>query len=346
MTTTRSDMNAMRSALPEDVLTTVMGDLLIQQTLRSDFRTFMLTSGVIINLFGVLVNGVIMAILYKDKSLRKPYNALLGSMTVGDMFCCGVLNIVQVIAIYIETYPVAWPKAELMCRIHTFLCIHLAFVTFLHVMAISITRYLLVLHPQLGNRIINKRTIAISLFVIHLLSCVMVTTCSRLLEKSTFIKTMGFCKPDETDTAFVAVWAATLSLSALGLLYSYVRIHRTVYLAKKKLETVIMERSRYRDSKRNLTNNSSHKYILQCMIIIFISLMVGYLPSLVVVTRIVNGLYVPSSALPLTMLILHFSNAAHSLVYVVLDTNFKRSFKSFLSQSNTVIPSNTIEMIS
>ena len=346
MTTTSSDMEAIGSALPEDVLTTVVGDLLIQQTLTSDFRTFMLTSGALISVFGVLVNGVIMAILFKDKSLRKPYNALLGSMTVGDMFCCGVLNIVQVIAIYIETYPIAWPRAELMCRLHTFLRIHLGLVSFLHVMSISITRYLLVLHPELSTRVINKRTIAISLLAIHLLSCVIVTTCSGLFEKSTFIKTMGFCKPDETDIGFVAVWATTLSLSALILLYGYVRIHRTVYLAKKKLETVIMERSRYRDSKRNLTKNSSHKYILQCMIIIFISLIVGYLPSLVVVTRIVNGLYVPSSALPLTMLILNFSNAAHSLVYVVLDTNFKRSFKSFLSQSSTVTPSNNIRMIS
>ena len=346
MTTTSSDMDAIGSALPEDVLTTVVGDLLIQQTLTSDFRILMLTSGAIINLFGVLVNVIIMAILYKDKSLRKPYNALLGSMAVCDMFCCGILNIVQVIAIYIETYPITWPRADLMCRLHTFLRIYLGFVSFLHVMSISITRYLLVLHPQLSTRVINKRTIAIILFVIHLLSCVIVTTCAGLFEKSTFIKTMGFCKPDETDIALVAVWATTLSLSALVLLYSYVRIHRTVYLAKKKLETVIMERSRYRDSRRNLTKNSSHKYILQCMMIILISLLLGYLPNLVVVTRIVNGLYVPFRALPLTMLILHLSNAAHSLVYVVLDTNFKRSFKSFLRQSNTVAPSNTMQMTS
>ena len=345
MTTTSSDMDATGSALPEDVLTTVVDDQSIQQTLTSDFSTFMLTSGSLINLFGVLVNGVIMILLYKDKSLRKPYNALLGSMAVSDMFCCGVLNIVQVIAIYIETYPITWPRADLMCRLHSFLRLHLILVSILHVMSISMTRYLLVLHPQLSTRVINKRTITIILFVIHIMSCVIVITSSGLFRKITFIKTMGSCKAEESDIALIATVATTLSLSALVLLYSYMRIHRTVYLAKKKLETVIMERSRYRDSKRSLTNNSSHKYILQCMMIIFISLIVGFLPGLVVLTRIENGLDVPIHALPLTMLILFFSNAAHSLVYVVLDTNFKRSFKSFLNQSNTVTPSNNIQMI-
>ena len=307
----------------------------------------MLTSGSLINLFGVLVNGLIMLLLYKDKSLRKPYNALLGSMAVSDMFCCGVLNIVQVIAIYIETYPITWPRADLMCRLHSFLRLHLILVSILHVMSISMTRYLLVLHPQLSTRVINKRTITISLLVMHILSCVIVTTCSGLFEKSTFIKTMGSCKHDEKDIALMAVLATTFSLSALVLLYSYIRIHRAVYLAKKKLETVIMERSRYRDSKRKLNNNSSHKYILKCMLIIFILLIAGHLPNLVVAASIANGSDVLSYALPLAVLAFFFSNAVHSLGYVVLDTNFKRSFKAFLNQSNriTVTPSNNIQMI-
>ena len=114
-------------------------------------------------------------------------------------------------------------------------------------------------------------------------------------------------------------------------------------MAKKKIQTVIMERNKHHEAKRTLKSNSSHKYILMCMVTIFVLLIIGYIPGLVVLWKMKSGTSILVHTLPMTMIFLWISNAVHSLVYGALDQNFRKSLKLLISSRATVNPACNIE---
>ena len=310
-----------------------------QDTLTGHFKEFLVASGVIINLFGVLSSALILVIIYKDRSLRKPYNALIGSMAVTDMVGCGVVNLTQAAGIHYEKFPITWPSADVMAKVHLILSIQLNFAVILHAMAISIIRYRLVIHPVTSARIINKFTVGILILILHVVSCILVG--SKFTSQLTFVKVMGISVDVIDDNISRIVMATVLVLAAVVILYCYIRIHRTVYLAKNKIQTVIMERNQRNQAKRNLKRNSSHKYILLCMVTICVLLIIGHVPVFVAFWKMKSGASMSVYILPMTNMIIWISNAVHSLVYGVLDTNFRKSFKVLISNRATVSPDNT-----
>ena len=253
-----------------------------QETLTAPFKDFIVTSGVIINLFGLLSSAMIFVVMYKDKSLRKPYNALIGSMTVSDMVGCGVLNLIQVAGIHYEKFPITWPSADVMAKIHNILCFQQVLSVMLHVIVISIMRYMLVLHPAISTRIINKFSVGILILIIHILPCIIVS--NKFTIQLTFIKALGLSVDLGNTNGFVIMMGTPLTLSAVVIVYCYIRIHRVVYLAKNKIQTVIMERNTRKEAKRALKTNSSHRYILLCMITISGLLIIGHFPVLFVLS--------------------------------------------------------------
>ena len=273
----------------EDVFTTSSGQSQttqadpFQETLTGPFKDFIVTSGVIINLFGLLSNAMILVVMYKDKSLREPYNALIGSMTVTDIFVCGVLSLIQVLGIHYEEFPITWPSADVMAKIHTILLIQSMITVILHAMAISMIRYMLVLHPTTSARIMDKFTVGILILILHMVSCILLS--NKFTSELAFVKTTGFSVDVIDDNISKILMGTALVLSAMVILYCYIRIHRVVYLAKNKIQTVIMERNKHKEAKRRLKTNSSHRYILLCMMTIFGLLIIGNFPILIAVWR-------------------------------------------------------------
>ena len=334
----------------EDVFTTPSGHSqttqadqtdLFQETLTGPFKDFIVTSGVIINLFGLLSSAIIFVVMYKDKSLRKPYNALIGSMTVSDMVGCGVLNLIQVAGIHYEKFPITWPSADVMAKIHIILCFQQVLSVILHVIVISIMRYMMVLHPAISTRIINKFSVGLLILITHILSCIIVS--NKFTNQLTFIKALGLSVDLGNNNVFVIMMGTPLALSAVVIVYCYIRIHRVVYLAKHKIQTVIMERNTRKEAKRALKTNSSHRYILLCIVTILGLLIIGHFPVLFVLSSMLSGESFSMYTLTMTEMILWISHALHSLVYAVLDPNFRKGFKSVMtSNSLTVNPSETI----
>ena len=79
-----------------DNVSTAVTEGEILQSLPGAVETVIVTLGVIINMFGVIGNGSILCVIAGDETLRKPYNALLGSMAVNDMVRCGLMNLTRV----------------------------------------------------------------------------------------------------------------------------------------------------------------------------------------------------------------------------------------------------------
>ena len=309
----------------DNLLTTVTDDM-DQQLLSTYVKNVVVTLGVIINAIGIVGNSSILWVILKDKTLRKPYNALLGSMAVNDVILCGVVNMIQVAGIYLGEFPITWPSQNIMCKIHSILWVQLLFMTMLHIIVIAIHRYLIVFRTQLSHRITNKRTVPLLIIGLHLAS--LAVFFRRYTAELSYVSTVGSCLSEvgSSGYAIFAVFSVVILLTAVTLLFSYISIHRKVYAAKEQLKLVNIGGSNYANQKRKLTSDTRHKKILKCMIIILLIFLVGYIPSLVAVWVRDSG--ISPSVVSSTMVILWISNAVNSVVYGILDCRFKRGMLS------------------
>ena len=319
-----------------DILATALAEGELIESLSSYVKTVIVTLGVIVNTFGVVGNGLILMVIRREKSMRKPYNALLGSMAVNDVILCGALNMIQVAAIHSEEFPVTWPSQEIMCRVHLFLWTQFIFTSILHIMVITIHRYLMVFHQQLSERITNRRTISLLICVLHVFSVVLLS--KQMSSRIRFIGSLGSCL-GKVDGYVNLIFLALLIILAISIiLYSYIRIHRKVYSAKKQLQLVNIGSRSYANQTRQLNKTTQHMKIIRCMVIILLLFVVGYVPGVLTIWRINKGSDISPATVSTTMLILWISNALNSLVYGVLDNQFKLGFKRLILCNNKINP--------
>ena len=305
----------------DNFLTTVEDNTDLQ-LLSTYAKTVVLTLGIIINAIGIVGNGSILWAIVKDKTLRKPYNALLGSMAVNDVILCGVVNMIQVAGIYSGEFPLTWPSQYILCKLHSILCSQLLLMTMLHIIVIAAHRYLVVFRTQLSYRITNKRTVPLLILGLHLVS--LAVFFKMHTAEYSYVSTVGLCLGKVGGSGYVGfiVYATTILLAVVALLVSYISIHRKVYAAKKQLQLVNVGGENYANKKHQLTSDTRHKKILKCMIIILLIFLVGYIPVLVALLGREGG--TSPVVLASTLLILWISNAINALVYGILDSRFRR----------------------
>ena len=258
------------------------------QSLSRSVKTPVVTLGVIFNLLGAVGDVAIVYVIIRDKTLRKPYNALLASMAVNDILTCGALNMIQVAGIYLEDFPLTWFSQHIMCRIHSILLVHLQFTSLLHVMVIAIHRYLLVFHQTLSDRITNKHTVGIIICALHIISFILLS--GRLMPETSqrFIGCLGRCIGKLPGHLIMTIISITGILVIAILLASFSSIYSKVYTSKKQLQQATAGSGNYKNQKRRIQRNSHHKKILMCMIIIVTVLIVGYVPAMLA-AWMVNG---------------------------------------------------------
>ena len=319
------------STLWDFAYTTAATDTFIQP-LTKNFKTFIVTLGVLINLFGVVGNIVILVVMVRSKSLRKPYNGLVASMAVIDLALCGVVNMIQVAGIHTGTFPLSWPSEDSMCRAHNIMWIQLVFVSMLHISVIAAHRYLLVYYPHVSARITNKLTVTLLIFILHVVAF-LVFCFGKLTGEMRFIPPAGCCIAWSKSSKNLLLIAGNLGITTTILLCSYIAIHLKVASVRKQLKAVCVNAQgvEYANSKNNLKRNTHHMKILQCMLVIFLLLVGGYLPVLASMGQVINTDDASPIFVSSTMLIVWVTNAVNSVVYGVLDSNFRMAYRKLMS---------------
>ena len=315
---------------------TAMAEGELIESLSSYVKTVIVTLGGIVNTFGAVGNGLILLVIRREKSMRKPYNALLGSMAVNDVILCGALNMIQVAAIHSEEFPLTWPSRDMMCKVHFVAWTQFIFTSILHIMAITIHRYLMVFHQQLSKRITTRRTISLLICVLHVFSVVLLS--KQMSSHKRFISSLGSCLVKVDGYVNLILLAFLIILAISLILYSYIRIQRKVYSTKKQLQLVNIGSRSYANQTRQLSSTTQHMKIIKCMVIILVLFLVGYVPAVFSIWRINKGSDISPSTVSTTMLILWSSHALNSLVYVVLDNQFKLGFKRLFFCNKKISP--------
>ena len=305
------------------------------QSLSGAVKMVIVALGVIMNLFGVVGNVSILYVIARDKTLRKPYNALLGSMAVNDILRCGVLNMIQVAGIYLEEFPLTWPSQHMMCIIHAILLTQLIIMVPLHIMVIAIHRYLLVCHQNLSDRITNKRTIGILICALHIVSFVLLSGRFNPDNSYRFISSYGRCIGNLPGHLNLTIVSTITFLVIVISLASYISVYHKVSSSKKRLQLFSIGGAIYGNQRRRLQVMTQHQKILLCMVVIVVLLIVSLCLG-AFSAWMANKESVSPSTISITMVIALFVGAINSLVYGVLDYRFRDGFKRlFLCKSIT-----------
>ena len=225
-----------------------------------------------------------------------------------------------------------------MCRINAILWSHFLLTSMLHIIVIAAHRYLLVFHPRFSERITSKHTISLLIVVLHVVSLPLLS--KQFTSPMRFIRSAGWCLPKIRGYVNLIIFVTAVVFVITALLYSYIRIHRKVYSAEKRLQTVNIEGTSYANQKRKLKSTTQHKNILQCMVIILVTFLAGYIPSMFSVWSLNIGYDIAPVYVSTTVLILWTTNATNSLIYGVLDSRFKNGYKKLFLCNNKISPAN------
>ena len=324
-------------ALFDNASTNVAGRKAVP-SLPSDVMAVVVTLGVIFNLLGVAGNVSILCVIARDKTLRKPYNALLGSMAVHDIVRCGVLNMIQVTGVYLEEFPLTWPSQTLMCRIHGILWTQLALMTLLHVMVIAIHRYLIVYHQKLSARITNRRTIGLLIGILHIISFALMGARFRPNISFRFVSSYGRCIVKLPGHLNLIIVSTVTFLAMIILLSSYISVYCKVSSSKKQLHHVSTAGAVYGNQKRRLQNMRQHEKILLCMVVILVFLIATSIPAALSSWMANRNNDISPSTVSIAMAIVWIVGVMNSVVYGVLDSRFRNGFKRLFLCNNKVSP--------
>ena len=289
-------------------------------------KTTVVVLGIIINLFGIVGSTSILVIIRINTSLRKPYNLFLFSMALNDLCLCGVLNIIQVAAIHLREFPFSWPSQGILCRLHNIVWFHFLHVSLLHIAVIAVHRYLLIFRRHLVAYIDTKAKIRMLVLFLHVFSLIVFCT-QKLSGEHRFIEAVGTCIPWSSGKISMALSGSHIALCTLTLLVCYISIHQKATRISNQVQTEITEGQASNSSRNYLKRMSAHKKILQCMFVIILLSGVSYLPMIISIARLIKASFVPPSLLSSTTIMVMVSNAANSVVYGILDINFRTAYR-------------------
>ena len=218
-----------------------------------------------------------------------------------------------------------------MCVIHSIIWGQLFLMTMMHILVIAVHRYLLVIHQHFSERITNKRTIAILICALHIVSFVLL--CGRLNpnNQERFIILLGNCIGKQPGFINLIIVSTVFSLVLAILLLSYGRIYYKVYSSSKQLQLSSAGGTDYANQQRRLQKVKQHRKILQCILTI-----VGVLPAGLSAWMVNRDGDISPATLSVLMVITWTTNSINSLVYGILDTQFKNGYKRLVSRNSTI----------
>ena len=200
----------------------------------------------------------------------------------------------------------------LQCVIHSIIWGQLFVMTMLHIMMIAVHRYLLVFHHHFSETITNKRTIAILICALHIVSFVLLSDRLSPNNQERFISSSGVCIGKQPGFSDLIIVSTVFSLAIGTLFSSYGRIHHKVYSANKQLQSSSAGRIDYTDQQRLIQKVKQHRNILQCMLVIVVLTIADALPVGLAAWLVNRDGTISPSALSILMVITWTTNPKNS----------------------------------
>ena len=289
--------------------------------------------GIALIVTGVFGNAFVILSVMFNKHLCKASNAFIISLAVCDIF-----QNIAVKTFYVHTYVTGrWVFNRNTC-IYVLFASNLAILeSILHVTSLAFFRYLVIVHPRIGQKIASWKAVSIILPFLYLIPIGL--TIGPALPKARhgniqFNKRIMFCSfVQHTNFKLGGVLKKVVFLlcSALVILYSYVRIYCKSKNTFKSANSV------------NDQHNSSHAQyygrvkndlaLLRTVKIIFIAFVISYLP-LSILYAVDTARNFPYWIYFIGVMLLWSSSSINWIIYFCVNRRFRRAYKNIFCGRN------------
>ncbi|XP_023234223.1 G-protein coupled receptor moody-like [Centruroides sculpturatus] len=289
---------------------------------------------------GVPGNIITIIALLKSPRLRNATSAFIINLCAADGFYCA-FTLPLATSTFIH---MTWIYDNYLCMIYPLIRYSNATVSVLTIMAITINRYVIIVHPKIYSRIYTKISISISIVCIWLVSfLLLVPTALGIWGKFAFNPQVGTCtmvnvngKSSKNFLFFMAFCAPTLVFA-----FCYSRIYWVVRKSEKSLQArrkIIKEEERSICSKLNCcrTEKKTSKIqenrktskdlkLLKVILVIFLAFIFCYVPLIIV------KIFRKEESLPILNIIGYigyfFTGCVNPIIYVIMSSEYRKAYK-------------------
>lgn len=280
--------------------------------------------------FAVTGNILVMAVVYKNKSMRKTINFFITNMAFSDLIFT-VISIPRVVTILLFGYKwlVHGSLGLIFCRMVPFVMEITIIASVLNIVAITVDRFLAVLFPL--RTFISKRFCLFAIFAMWLVAI------------SVEIPTLLATDFDEYQGKTYCIIDLDLKFGGnSGEIYFnfvFVVLYAMPFAVTVVLNLAIIFNMQKRDipgdtisetSNRNRVK-TNRKVIRMVLVVVAAFLLCWSLYFVLMVLR-KNGIHVPCDVLYLRLLLAQFNAAFTPLLYAIFSENYRQGFAEILTQ--------------
>ena len=259
------------------VLNRTMGSSLDDEPIPNNISLSGAMVGVVLIITGGFGNFLVIVSVIRNKHLCKAANAFIISLAVCDIF-----QNIAVKPLYVQTHVTGqWMHGRNVCLYALFASNLAILESVLHITAVAFFRYLVIVHPRIGQKIANWKAVLVILLFIFVMpiALTVITAAPKMREGNVqFNKRIMFCSfVHHTDFKLGGVLKKVvfLSVAALVILFSYVRIYCKSRNTFKSVHNVNGENS---SQPQNYSRVKNDLALLRTVKIIFITFVISYLP--------------------------------------------------------------------
>ncbi|KAK2143083.1 hypothetical protein LSH36_879g00002 [Paralvinella palmiformis] len=314
-------------------------------TVSKDVATCGLIFGSICIISALFGNSLIIAAVTRDRNLRQRQNVFLVSWAICELIMVFMRDVFLIIVYAIGE----WPFGRTMTVIN--LCIFMARDSFAinHVVAITVYRYAMIVHPLIYRILIRTRNliiIVINLFLMPVVLMLIIDFDIYNKQYKFITKGMYAMKEDNgtlVDVPMVTMTAVFVSLTLYSTLMAVCYGHLYIFIRKssKRVERWTRETNQF-GQHENGTNKISMKRnirelkFIKTMIIIFVMFIFSYfsLPIMLMANKTFS--FSHWAYLPLVM-INWFSSSVSWIMYGFTHDGFRKAFLTMLRCSKNRI---------
>ncbi|CAL1264777.1 unnamed protein product [Larinioides sclopetarius] len=294
---------------------------------------------------GVFGNLVSILALSKSQKLRNATTAFIVNLCVADLLFCGFSMPLSALT-FLER---DWNYGEVLCKLFPLVRYSNGAVSLFSVIAITINRYILIVHPKLYRDMYKPRNIGIMIAVMWLAALVsLLFPLFEVWGRLGYDARVGTCTILKLNGSSpkVTLYIIAFGLPSMVFLVCYSRIFWVVHQAAKRVRKTSPDyttinnlmtfssmkgvfRKNYRHSEMNkekvvLRRNKQELKLLKLIMAIFITFALCYFPVTFV------KIFKKEDDLPILNVIgymgVYFSNIINPVIYIVMSAEYRKAY--------------------
>ena len=292
-------------------------------------RTLRISPYVVIFLFAVIGNTVVLAVVYRNKTMRKTINFFIANMAFSDLIFT-VISVPRVVTIVSFGYKwlVHGTLGMIFCRMIPFVMEITIIISVLNIVAISLERLLAVLFPL--RTFIRKKPCLLSIFGMWLIAIIVKIPTPLATDVHPF-QGETYCVVDFDLTfgagsgriyfkiVFVALYAVPFAVTFVFNIAVIAIMNRRGIPGNSVSDAACRRREK------------TNRKVLRMVLVVVAAFLICWSLYFILIVLRKNGIHVSCNVLYLRLLLAHFNAALTPFLYAVFSENYRQGFEEILS---------------